>query len=563
MTVDTPRQRFDRRLAALKEERDGNGWLSHWRDLSDCILPRRGRFLSTDRNKGDKRNAKIIDNTATLAARTLASGMMAGITSPARPWFRLTTPDQDLKEFGPVKLWLHDVEQRMREVFARSNVYNALPVLYGELGVFGSAAMFVQDDFEDVIRAHPYTVGEYYLANSARLTVDTLYREFSLTVAQAVEQFVRRPSGAMDWSRVSDAVRRLHDKGQLDGWVDFVHVIEPNPDRAPDMEDARNMPVRSVYFEKDADKERLARVGGFKRFPVMAPRWDVTAQDVYGRSPGMDCLGDVKALQVMQKEKAKAIQKMVAPPLVGGASLKQAAISALPGGVTFVDGGEPVKQLAPLYQVNPQIQHLVADIEDHRRRIDRAFFADMFLMISQLERSQVTAYEIQVRQEEKLLMLGPVLERLHDELLDPLIDRTFQIMQDKNLLPPPPQELAGSDLRIEYISVLAQAQKAVATSGVERFAGFVGNLAAVNPAVLDKFDADQAVDEYGDALGVSPRIIRSDDDVAKLRQARAQQEQAAQAAQMMQMAAQGAETLSRTDMRGDNALTRMLGMSAG
>lgn len=147
--------------------------------------------------------------------------------------------------------------------------------------------------------------------------------------------------------------------------------------------------------------------------------------------------------------------------------------------------------------------------------------------------------------------------------MNPLIDRTFAIMQDKGLLPPPPQELSGADLRIEYISVLAQAQKAVATSGVERFAGFVGNLAAVKPDVLDKFDTDQAVDEYADALGVSPRIVRSDDDVAKIRQARAEQEQAAQAAQMAQVAAQGAETLSRTDLRGDNALTRMLGMTAG
>lgn len=561
--MDKPRQRFERRLSALKAERDGGGWLSHWRELSDYVLPRRGQFLVTDRNKGDKRNAKIIDNTATLAARTLASGMMAGITSPARPWFRLTTPDPEMKEFGPVKVWLHDVETRMREVFARSNVYNALPTLYGELGVFGTGAIFVQDDFEDVIRVHPYTVGEYYLANSARLAVDTLYREFSLSVAQAVEQFVRQPHGAMDWSRVSSAVKALYEAGSYDEWVEFVHVIEPNPDRIPGMEDAKNMPWRSVYYEKGADHGRLARVGGFKQFPVMAPRWDLMGQDVYGRSPGMDCLGDVKALQVMQKEKAKAVQKMVTPPMVGGAALKNAVISALPGGVTFVDGTEPVKQLAPLYQVNPQIQHLLMDIDDHRKRIDKAFFADLFMMVSQMERAQITAYEIQVRQEEKLLMLGPVLERLHDELLDPLIDRTFAIMQDKGLLPPPPEELSGADLRIEYISVLAQAQKAVATSGVERFAGFVGNLAAVKPDVLDKFDTDQAVDEYADALGVSPRIVRSDDDVAKVRGARAQQEQQAQAAQMAQMAAQGAETLSKTDVRGDNALTRMLGMSAG
>jgi hypothetical protein len=560
MDVRTPRQQFERRLTALKNERDGGGWLSHWRDLSDYILPRRGQWLTTDRNKGDRRNGKIIDNTATLAARTLASGMMAGITSPARPWFRLTTPDPELMKFGPVKLWMDDVETRMREVFARSNLYNALPVMYEELGVFGSAAIMVQDDFEDIIRVHPYTVGEYYLANSARLNVDSLYREFSLTVAQAVDQFVRQPGRGMDWSRVSNTVKALYDRGSYDEWVEYCHAIEPNPDRLPGMQDAKNMPFRSVYWEKGAEREQLARVGGFKQFPIMAPRWHLMGQDVYGRSPGMDCLGDVRALQTMQKEKAKAIQKMVAPPLVGGASAKGAAISALPGGVTFVDAAEPVKQLAPLYQVNPQIQHLVADIQDHRERINRAFFADLFLMISQLERGQITAYEVQVRQEEKLLMLGPVLERVHDELLEPLVDRTFAIMGEKQLLPPPPPELQGVELGVEMISMLAQSQKAIETGAIERFAGFIGNQAAVNPEILDVYDMDAAARRYGGALGVAAEIIRPDDAVSSMRAERAKQAQAAQAMEMAATAAQGAETLSKTDVRGNNALTAMLGI---
>ena len=124
-------------LDILKNQLDSerSSFISHWRDISDYILPRRSRFSITEANRGEKKNQKIIDSTATLAARTLRSGMMAGITSPARPWFRLTTPDPDLAEFGAVKKWLDDVQRIMATSYLKSNLYNILPVMYGDLGV--------------------------------------------------------------------------------------------------------------------------------------------------------------------------------------------------------------------------------------------------------------------------------------------------------------------------------------------------------------------------------------------------------------------------------------------
>lgn len=557
--TDSLRKRLDRRLAALKTERDGGGWLAHWRELSDHLLPRRGRFTLADRNKGDRRNSKIIDNTATLALRTLSSGMMAGITSPARPWFRLATPDDDLMEFGPVKAWLHLVEQRMRLVFARSNLYNVLPIIYEELGAFGTGAMIEVEDFDQVVRFYPFTAGEYCLANSERLSVNTLYREFSLTVAQVVERF------GLD--AVSARARSAWQGGRYDEWIDVVHVIEPNADRVPGLEDARGKPYRSVYYEIGAESaDATLRVSGFDDFPVFAPRWHVMGTDVYGRSPGMDALGDIKQLQVQQKRKAQAIDKLVSPPLVGSGNLKQAGgANVLPGATNYVDGLDPAKQLAPVYQVAPQVQHLVIDIEDTRRRIDKSFHADLFLMVSQLDDVR-SATEILQRKEEKMLLLGPVLERVFDELLEPMVDRTFNLMLRAGVLPEPPAELSEQELRVEFVSVLAEAQKAIAVGGIERFAGFAGNLAAVYPGAADKIDADQILDEYAAATGVPPAVVRSDDDVAALRQARAEAEAQKQAqAQAMATAQQvvdGAATLSKADMRGDNALTRLAGAVA-
>jgi hypothetical protein len=557
------RQRLERRLGGLQTDR--SSWENHWRELATHFKPRRGRWTLGEQDRGGNKHQAIIDSTPTIAARTLASGMMAGLTSPARPWFRLASPDPELNEFGAVKQYLYVVESRMREVFSKSNLYNVLPTIYGELGTFGTTAASVLEDDRDVLRLYPHTIGTYYLATSDRNQVDTIYRCFQLTVRQLAQRF------GLD--KLSLRTREMYKRGEFEQKIDVVHAVEANDEVDVFRADWRGMAYRSVYFERGGKhvgrmqppfgENELLRVSGFREFPVLAPRWDVLDENIYGDSPAMDCLGDAKAVQIQQRRKAQAIDKMVDPPMVASSSLRNQHATLLPGGITYVDSPNAGDGFRPAYQVMPHIEHLVADIRETEERINRAMFADLFMMLMMSDRRQITAREVEERHEEKLLMLGPVLERLNDELLDPLIDRTFAIMNRKGMLPMPPQELQGAELRVEYISILHQAQKMVATAGMERFTAFVGALAEGKPDVLDKLDADQAVDEYAESMGVPPKLVVPDDAVMMIRQQRAEQQrmqQMAMAAQAAQPAAKAAKDLSETELTGNNALAAALGM---
>lgn len=548
------RQRILARKSALWTER--SSWITHWREISDYQQPRAGRFVVTDRNRGDKRANHILDNTAVFGARTLAAGLMSGITSPARPWFRLEIKDKDLMESGPVKTWLHDTAALLRAIFASSNTYRSLHTIYEELGLFGTASSIVLPNFNNVIHHYPLTVGEYALATNAEGEVDTLCREFQMTVAQMVEQFGK--------DNCSQTVRDMFNKAQYDAWVDVIHLVEPRKERDMSKRDGRNMRFASCYLEPGKDNsDQFLSESGFQKFPVLAPRWVVTGNDVYGTSPGMECLGDVKQLQHQQLRKGQAIDYQVNPPLQVPTKYKEAAKARLPGGVFYVDSMGPNQGVRSAFDVNLNLQHLREDIVDVRERIRSAYYADLFLMLANDNRSGITATEVAERHEEKLLMLGPVLERLHNELLSPLIDTAFDYAARAGILPEAPPELEGMDLNVEFISVLAQAQRAVATQGMDRLLGTVSQMAAVKPDVLDKLNFDQIVDEYGDAYGVSPKIIVPDDQVAALRQQRAAAMQAQQAAATAPQVVESAKTASEIDTgQLQDVLTSLQGYSS-
>jgi hypothetical protein len=548
--VDTPRQRYTKRLAALKNERAS--WIEHWRELGEYISPRRFRYLYADTNKGWKRNHNIINNTATKAARTLSSGMMAGITSPARPWFRLSTPDPSMAEYGPVRAWLEVVEERLRDAFLKSNVYNGLHSVYEYLGTFGTSVMHVEEDSQDLLRAYVFPIGQFCLGNSSRLQVDTVVREFSMTVGQLVEKF------GID--NVSDRVRDQHKSNQTETWVQVVHFVEPNPDAKPGQASPKHMPVRSCWYEATGDENApFLREGGFEEFPMMATRWSVTGEDVYGASPGMEALGDVKAMQLFERRKGQAMDKIINPPMRAPMSLQNMRASLLPGDVTYVAENSAGQTFSPAIEINPAaIQVAEASIREHEQRINSAYFADLWLMMANAEQTDMTAREVAERHEEKMLQLGPVMERLEGELLDPLIDRAFGILLRAGQLPKAPKELQGQSLRVEYLSIMAQAQKMLGTASIERLAGFVGNLAAVRPEVMDKVDVDQMVDEYAANLGVKSNLIVADEQVQAMREQRNQAAQQQAAQQQAMVAAQGAKTLAQADTSGDNALTRLL-----
>lgn len=544
---DQRRQKQLQRWASLKNER--SSWMTHWREISDHLLPRSGRFLATDRNQGGKRHSNIYDSTGTRALRVLAAGLMAGMTSPARPWFRLTTSDPELDESAAVKEWLADTTRVMQMVFAKSNTYRALHTMYEELGSFGTASSVVAPDFKTVVHHHPLTVGEFAIATDGRGVVDTLYREFQMTVAQLVGEF--------GLAACSPSVQNLYETGAYDQWVTVLHAIEPRSLRDTSQKDSKNMPWRSIYVELGQTEGKPLRESGFKSFPALCPRWATAGGDIYGNSPGMEALGDIKQLQHEQLRKAQAIDYKTRPPLQVPTAFKNHAIDTLPGGISFVDAASPSGGIRAAFEVNLDLSHLLADIQDVRERVKGSFYADLFLMLANGNNGQMTATEVAERHEEKLLMLGPVLERLHNEILDPLIEMTFERMVEAGIVPPPPEELQGRELNVEFVSMLAQAQRAIATNSIDRFVGRLGELATIKPEVLDKLDADSWADAYADMLGLDPELIVPGEKVALIRQQRAQAQQQAQQQAAMAQGADMAQKLGSVDTAGQNALTDM------
>jgi hypothetical protein len=217
--------------------------------------------------------------------------------------------------------------------------------------------------------------------------------------------------------------------------------------------------------------------------------------------------------------------------------------------------------VAPIYTVQPPVKEIMEDLNEVRERIKKIFFNDLFQTASQFEtRSNITAVEWDMRRSESLVMLGPVLERLQTELLAPCIERTFAIGMRAGIFPPAPQEAAGLGMNLEYISILSQSQNAAQTAGIERMFAMAGQLAGIDPAVIDNIDIDYGFDLMSSKLGNPPRLIRAPQDLAQIRQNREAQQAAQQQAAMAQQLADGAKTLGETQVGGGkNALESMLG----
>jgi len=540
-------------LAGLRTARQP--WWLHWRELADFYLPRRYVWLQSpsEASRIQTKNPFILDATGTTAARTLASGMMNGITSPARPWFRLRITGMQDELDHASRVWLDDVTKLMMQVMAESNFYRAMSELYLDLVVFGTGAMMIYDDDESVIHCYNPALGEYYLAQDSRLRVNTFAREFTYTVMQTVEMFGKENCSLM--------VQQKYEQGgeALLQPVAITQLIEPNDQREGGL--PNSFSFRQYYWETGATGSptgsEVLDLRGFYDFPVIAPRWELLANDSYGSSPAMDALPDVIQLQVETKLKAQGLDKMVKPPVIADVQLQHKPTALMPNGITFVHGINNVG-VKPIYTVNPPLGEMSADIQDIRARIREIFHNDLFMMISQLDTVR-SAAEIDARREEKLVLMGSVLERFENEALDPAINRIFAIMERKGLLPEAPRQIAAQALEVQYVSILSTAQSAVSAVPTERLLQVVGNLAGIVPEVLDIPNMDELIRGYADAIGVRAKDMNSRETTDARRQARAratdEQQGLAAAGQM----AQGAKTLSETDVGGGvNALQRLL-----
>lgn len=538
-------------------------WWQHWRDLADYIMPKRYEWLLSDieRRTRMSKNPNILDGTGTNAARTLAHGMMNGITSPSRPWFKLRLAGFPQSEDWEARAWLDEVERRMLLVFAESNFYNCIATMYLDLGVFATSAMLIYEDAEDVIRCYNKALGEYYLALDERGAVSTFAACFKQTVMQVVGRFGEENCS----TRVRTAYR--HGGSRLNEDVEITQLIEPNDQRVGIELTGKKwglpttFPVRELVWETGADNPGdVLSLRGFHEMPGIFPRWEVTGNDPYGSgSPGMDALGDIIQLQHETRRKGQALDYYVRPPTLVDISLQGRPTSMLPGSQTFVAGLANNPGVKPAYQINPAIQELTVDIRDVQARIRETFHNDLFMMISQLETVR-SAAEIDARREEKLIMLGPMLERFGVEALDKALGRTYAIMVRAELLPPAPRSIRNKPLRIQYVGILSAAQTAVGVAPTERFLQLTGNLSPVVPEVLDIPNFDELLYDYAADIGVPGKGINSRAMVAAKRRQRAAAETAAAAAEVGKTLSEGAKNLSQTEVGGGaNALQTMIG----
>ncbi len=534
------RKPFEKRFGGLW--REAQKWYPAWMDLSKYLNPTRGSFSAKVPNDGLTIDHKtVIDSHARRAIRDLASGMISGLTSPSRPWFKLGLPDKDLEKYKPVKVYLDECALRMHAVLADSNTYEALHTSYEEIATFGTSSMLMLDDYKDVVRFRNYTIGEYALGVGPDNRVNAFARPFYMSVGALVKEF--------GIENVSKVAKTAYESSDLEKWVKIKFMIEENDTRIPGYQDFKNMPFRTLYWEDGSPENILLGKRGFEEFPILTPRWSTTTTaDMYGRSPGWDVLGDDKMLQTMQIQKLMMLDKVGDPPMQADASV-QGAINTLPGGITRFSALLPNAGLKPAYEIRPDIGAMREDILEVKKALDDAFFRDLFRLMIEVDRAQVTATEIAEKQSEKLNMLSPIVAKLNNEQNKNLIDRLFNMMERAGLLPELTPELealiGGMPMKVTYISVFAQAQKMIGITAIEQTANFIGGLSKLYPNVVDNFDADETSIVYADSIGVPAKIIVDPAVRDAKRKARAEKEAEIEKANAMLQTAEGAAKASK------------------
>lgn len=525
---------YEKKFQSLDQE--FTGFKTMLEEIGEYILPRRGMFKNDSKPQGSDfagRHDLILDPHATRANRTLGAGMQGGLVSPSRPWFKLGLLDEDLQKFGPVKRWLHDAEKIMYKVFAKSNFYNQIHTIFEEEGGFGTAVLFQEEDFNSILNFSVMTAGTYRLANGADGMVNTIGREIWMQAQQMVEKF--------GYDRVPENIRNSYQNNPFE-WFKVLHFIEPRKPKNPLHIDAGNMPWASMYFYPQDDL--VLADTGYQEAPHAAPRWNTVGQWAYGLGPGADVRGSVKMLQEMHKSVIMALHKEIKPPMAVPSKFK-GVLSLIPDAVNYVDVQSNDK-IGPLYQVQLNIANVLQYVGAIQDSISKDYYNDLFLMIAAADKS-MTATEVAERHEEKLLLLGPTIERQEKELLNVTLDRSFSICQNRGLFPEPPQELAEQELKFEYISLLSQAQKLITAQSINAHVTMLERVGQFDPsAVMANTDFIEMLVTHANVVGVPPNISRSADESREVLagiQERQQQEQAA--AQAMEMAktvgASGAE----------------------
>ncbi|MBQ9244883.1 hypothetical protein IJ182_01295 [bacterium] len=519
-----------------------------WQELADYFLPRSVRFLARCVNKQPAKNKKIKDSTPLLAVRNFSSGMMSGATSPATNWFKIKVRDYKLEESYEVKTWCSSVENIFRDIFNSSNLYRILPAVYKQIGVFGISVLGLVEDEHSILRCQLLPIGSYRIAKNEKGEVDTICRVFMETAKNLYDRY-----GEQNVSKnVINAIR----SNRYEELFEVVHFVEPNKNFMPESVWAKDKEFISVYYESSSNEDKFLSQSGFDKFPYAVFESEVNGEDVYpSECPGVNALPDVKQLMSMVIDEGKAVKKMISPTYKGPASLKNKKMIDAPA--AFIEEDENGRGLSPIYEVNPRVLEVDSIIEKLKDSIKEIFYNDLFAMILNTAERSRTATEVNELKEEKMVLLSPLLQQIHNGLNQVMAWLYYECSR-LGILPEPPLEIVGKDMDIEFVSTLAQAQKAVKISAMERFTTFTVNLAqSLDPSLKNKLNASKIVDDYADFANISPEQIVPTRELEKLKQ---KEENAAEQKEMLEQVKAGTEIIKNmagTDSYGSDLMARL------
>jgi len=482
-------------------------WDSHYQELADYMLPRKADIVRK-RARGEKRMELIFDGTALQSVDLLASSLHGMLTSGATPWFHLTLKDDELGRDEEVQAWLEDTSSRMMRAITMSNFETEVHEMYVDLVVFGTGCMFVEMDKKSM-RFSTRHISEFYVAEDQYGIVDTVFRKYRLPARQAVQRF--------GIENVGKFIQKTFEK-KPDEEVVVLHCVMPRKERDPTKKDNKNMPFASMYICMET--KMVMQESGFQEFPYVVPRFLKATGEVMGRSPAMVALPDVKMLNLMSKTIIQAAQKLIDPPLLVPDDGFLLPVRTQPGGLNFFRSGTR-DTITPL-NTGANIPIGLNMEEQRRTAIRSAFYVDQLLTGGS---PNMTATEVVQRQEERMRVIGPVLGRLMNEMLRPMIDRVFALMLRADMLAPPPEILQGLDVDVEYVSPLARAQKSSSLNSTMKALEILLPLAQALP-VADHINADGLVNHIMDSLGVPKKVVKPQSEVDAGREEQAAQQQA-------------------------------------
>ena len=486
-------------------------WETYWQDLAHFCLPRRA-YINRKRVQGEKLDFhRLYDGKAIRSLRVMAAGFHSHLTNPSSKWFSLATQNKGLMEDKEVKMWFKDVEDEMFSTLNTSNFDSIMQEFYSTAGCFGTSIIFEGEDFKTKLRFASIPIEEVFIEEDAFGRVTRLFRVFEYTVQQAFDRW-----GDKGGAAVAEAVS---DK-RFQKMLTFIHAVFPREKRIAGKEDSKNMPWASIWLEK-SKKEQLSE-GGFMEFPYAVGRFYKEANDPWGFSPAMDALPDIKMLNAEKKTIIRGAMKVVDPPFTVPNKGFILPMNFNPAAANYRNPQTKADDYAPLI-TKANIGIGLDMIQDVKNDVEEAFFVPLFRAFSMITK-QMTIPEVERRIAENMVLLGPVVGRFTQEVFDPLIIRAFMILFRLGAFPPPPPQIAGQELDIKYISQLARAQRASEVASLERTFLMTRSIAEIDPSVVDKFNSDKAIDITAEINGTNPEVIRDDDEVAEIREARVEAE---------------------------------------